>query len=1352
MHSILSHNKACGSALIFLFALIVMLSTSRPLKAQSTCQTAVPLALETSCVQNENLHMQDSVFWLQFEAVHSAVFLSIMTSDSAPHGNISGIQVYGDSCENLQFLLVANNELIIDTNIFQPGNQYFIKISDFSGTGGWFGLKLCSYDPDWGICAFVPSTLVDKCLIETAIGNTHPDPNDNILAEACIGDTILFRVNNALYNKITNYYYSSSQHYEFVFYNSLMSMTSSPPIPFVPCNNWPDPQQTYARIFLQSGYYKVFLRIFENFGFQLFSHGYYWIHILDGPDVSPSSNSPVCLGDTIKFTVINNNIPVLWSGPDSFSTTEANPSIPDCSFANGGWYYVYTDDGHCHKLDSIFVDIQEPVVTAASNSPVCEGQQVQLTASSLLTGTYYWAGPGGFHSNAQNPLLMNVTEQQSGVYYLTFTSEAGCQAFDSVTVAVLNNYLDAEITGNNNNCDSLAHYEIAGGNAQYYYSWSVDSAWAAQFVGPSSGVGVSSVWILWSGSPAGFPATLSVTMEFGENCETTLQKTVFPCCRKEYDVLWSNFKLLNDTTFSNLMIQVNGDLLVAANIIIHDSDNVPTTLNMGPMSRIIILPGYSFTITGNVIIQQSCQYMWDGIYVSDSGCTLTCTGSTYKPVIRDACNAVVSRYGGLMHLIGARFLYNYISIKMTDYYSGVCPGYEYPYPGYISGCEFNTVDTAILLPYKPHLGVPSNTGIELNRVDGVLIGGIDHYQGNYFSNLLCGIRSVNSRTEVYRNYFLNIPVNSKYVYPPEHAAVFSVKKLREASPFVPDIVVGDSDTTGNEFHQSSMGVFTQNQTSLVSWNQFYNTSNSIFCLNPKYPAWIHHNTIETQNLSYDMTGTGIQVKSADDYHAPTELNLWIHSNIISGIQNGISVINQHAKPSSSEISHNSIRFIHDLSYGTRRTGINVENSDRCIIEYDTVYRVNSSLSSGMVENIRGLRISRTYGAWVFGNSFTHLGSGVFTNGELFNTQFPCNQFIDSYHGFYFGPYTAMTDQGVLGQKNTHNGFYGNWTAPQYRLSTGPGFWAGPPVNWYVTSNPNDVDHLLDPNLGFYLHPCYPNILSIPNGLNHDCERGPFLPGECLDTTDRESYFGRVLRNENQYALLEAQYQCYEKEMLYQCFLRDPSLLSLGGSDDEAYRDLFDSLSQEDPGLREKIVRCFHEMKIDSASFYSQLLHVSDQWMANLRTVYEVYGRTWAVGDYALSTGDSALLMQISLMTPYEAGDATYTARVMLGIDPESYGTPYRLQTEKEGDTEVCLVRLWPNPANGSIEMEVSSVPRDPILILFRNVTGSLVASYKQDPGELRFSIQTERLPSGFYEVGLWSGSKPLGHHKMVIVH
>ena len=75
---------------------------------------------------------------------------------------------------------------------------------------------------------------------------------------------------------------------------------------------------------------------------------------------------------------------------------------------------------------------------AGSNSPVCSGNMLSLTATDATAGvTYNWTGPAGFSSALQNPTLNPATLTAAGTYSVT-VSLAGCTSAPGTTVVVIN--------------------------------------------------------------------------------------------------------------------------------------------------------------------------------------------------------------------------------------------------------------------------------------------------------------------------------------------------------------------------------------------------------------------------------------------------------------------------------------------------------------------------------------------------------------------------------------------------------------------------------------------------------------------------------------------------------------------------------------------------------------------------------------------------------------------------------------------------------------------------------------------------------------------------------------------------
>lgn len=161
-----------------------------------------------------------------------------------------------------------------------------------------------------------------------------------------------------------------------------------------------------------------------------------------GDAVTPptaSSNTPICTGGTLNLsTGTYPGATYQWTGPGGFSSTSQNPTLPNVTTTNQGTYSVVVNFGSCGSAigsTSVTVNANPATPTAGSNSPLCEGSTLNLTAATISGATYSWTGPNGFSSSSQNPSVSNITTLDAGTYTVTATKN-GCTSTSTVTVTV----------------------------------------------------------------------------------------------------------------------------------------------------------------------------------------------------------------------------------------------------------------------------------------------------------------------------------------------------------------------------------------------------------------------------------------------------------------------------------------------------------------------------------------------------------------------------------------------------------------------------------------------------------------------------------------------------------------------------------------------------------------------------------------------------------------------------------------------------------------------------------------------------------------------------------------------------
>jgi sarcosine oxidase gamma subunit len=206
------------------------------------------------------------------------------------------------------------------------------------------------------------------------------------------------------------------------------------------------------------------------------------------PVASASSNSPVCEDDTIQlYGGPNGMAAYLWTGPGGWTSSLQNPTRTGATKAMAGDYTltVTSSDG-CTDDESTSVKVNaKPTATASSNSPVCEGDTIQLYGGPNGMEKYVWTGPDGWTSSLQNPTRTGATRAMTGTYTLTVTNSNGCTDYESTWVKVWN--LSVTASSNSPVCEGETIFFYGGPDGMATYAWTGPGGWTSSRQNPTRG-------------------------------------------------------------------------------------------------------------------------------------------------------------------------------------------------------------------------------------------------------------------------------------------------------------------------------------------------------------------------------------------------------------------------------------------------------------------------------------------------------------------------------------------------------------------------------------------------------------------------------------------------------------------------------------------------------------------------------------------------------------------------------------------------------------------------------------------------------------------------------------------------
>jgi CshA-type fibril repeat protein len=328
--------------------------------------------------------------------------------------------------------------------------------------------------------------------------------------------------------------------------------------------------------------------------------------------------TPICAGSTINFTAsFSPSARYEWTGPNNFSSTLRQPTIPNASSSNLGEYigniYILGTDCHFEFPINVNFAIANAGVDQVGTA-TCGLTSIPIQGNLPAGSTGSWSiisGTGGSFGAGNTSTSTSASTTFNGVSGNTYTlrwslSNPGCgPSSDDVVITLLRAPSSATLTGTNVTCASRLNVAITGGVSPYT-------------VEINSGIGTITDYVSGTNIPVNPAATTSyslISITGANGCKITTNFTGNPSITGSASIGAGTITINNPLTvttansgsrFPTTGVTSGGSGSAWSNPSDAYSNNSNYASNdvtgNGSLSEFLYLRGFGFSIPSNAVV------------------------------------------------------------------------------------------------------------------------------------------------------------------------------------------------------------------------------------------------------------------------------------------------------------------------------------------------------------------------------------------------------------------------------------------------------------------------------------------------------------------------------------------------------------------------------------------------------------------------------------------------------------------------------------------------------------------------------------------------------------------------------
>ena len=243
--------------------------------------------------------------------------------------------------------------------------------------------------------------------------------------------------------------------------------------------------------------------------------------------------------------------------------------------------------------------------------------------------------------------------------------------------------------------------------------------------------------------------------------------------------------------------------------------------------------------------------------------------------------------------------------------------------------------------------------------------------------------------------------------------------------------------------------------------------------------------------------------------------------------------------------------------------------------------------------------------------------------------------------------------------------------------------------------------------------------------------------------------GKVVKNTASYQDMSEEHKYFAKEYAYKLIDKDPAYLNMATNEDVVYQNFYTTMNNSNSGKFNQINKYINAKNFNAARNLNSTLIATNIIENNRITVNNIYLNK-VINNQYLGESDSLTLVNIAYQLPSKGGDAVFSARVILGIDPIDKDDYHVMPNNQANTVNPLTINVYPNPATDRLYIVPSQIVEGMATVEIYDMNGKLSYSTTINIAQKVETINVSSIKAGIYNLRIITNNQTFSQ-KLVII-